>query len=121
MLNEMDSLQKLYSIFSPDYFERKREIESSQVKFVQYTSAHAAMSIIRNGKVWLRNTQCMNDFSEVEHGTRCLIEAFKSQQEGGTFKQSLEELFPGIINKFVNIFDHWLPSIKNDSYICCVS
>ena len=37
------------------------------------------MSMIRNGEMWLRNTQCMNDFSEVRHGLE-LLGAGLSQQ-----------------------------------------
>jgi len=121
MLSETDPLQKLFSLFCPDYFERKELVTESEYRFVQYTSAQAAMSIIENQEVWLRNTQCMNDFSEVEHGIACLSEAFKSEEVGQIFKNSLEKLFPGIIEKFVKLFDSWIPYIRNDSYICCVS
>jgi hypothetical protein len=101
MLHETDPLQKLFSLLCPDYFVRKESITGSECRFVQYTSAQAAMGIIENKEVWLRNTQCMNDYSEVEHGISCLSEAFRSEDVGQIFKNSLEKLFPGIIGKFV--------------------
>ena len=34
-------------------------------RFVHYTSAEAALSIIRSKRLWLRNTTCMSDYREV--------------------------------------------------------
>ncbi len=79
------------------------------------------MSIITNQEVWLRNAQCMNDFSEVEHGLHCLTTAFKSEDDGKAFQGLLESIFPGIINEFTKIFDSWLPSFRSSTYIACVS
>lgn len=40
--------------------------------FVHYTTTEAALSIINNREIWLRNSGVMNDYSEVAHGEACL-------------------------------------------------
>jgi len=36
--------------------------------FVHYTSADAAIGIIRTKRLWMRNVMCMTDYREVDHG-----------------------------------------------------
>lgn len=116
-----ESHLKALSIFYPNFLKRSQAIVDENIKFVQYTSAEAAMSIIKKNEVWLRNCQCMNDSREVEHGLHCLIEAFRNEKNGKRFQESLETIYPGIIDEFANIFDNWLPSFKTNTYIACVS
>jgi hypothetical protein len=113
--------QKALTIFSPYYLEKALRVEKEGLKFIQYTSADAAMSIIRNGEVWLRNSQCMNDYSEVEHGLNCLTTAFRSEEKGKAFQAILEKIFPGIVAEFIPIFESWLPSFRFSTFIACVS
>ncbi len=96
-------------------------MDEGNILFVQYTSAGAAMSIIKNQEVWLRNIQCMNDYMEADHGINCLVTAFKNEREGKKFKTVMEELFPGVIQEITNLFDGWLPSLRSSTYIACLS
>jgi hypothetical protein len=116
-----DKHLKALRIFSPYYLQKAGSIESGNLRFIQYTSAEAAMGIISNNEVWLRNAQCMNDYSEVKHGLNCLITAFQSEEKGKAFQALLNSIFPGVINEFTNIFDSWLPSFRLSTYIACVS
>jgi len=45
----------------------KSQLEAQAPLSVHYTSAEAALSIIGDKRVWIRNTTCMSDFREVEH------------------------------------------------------
>jgi len=121
MLNQSELDQIASSIFSPYYLDKVRSIERDGLKFVQYTSAEAAANIIKGGEVWLRNSQCMNDYSEITHGTNCLVNAFTAEQQGLAFQVLLESIFPGIVKEFTHIFDSWLPSFRQSTYIACVS
>lgn len=112
---------KALSIFYPYYLERTKAVADDNINFVQYTSAEAAMNIIKNNEVWLRNSQCMNDYLEVEHGLNCLVTAFKNEENGKRFQSTLESIFPGVIKEFTDIFDKWLPHFKSSTYIACVS
>lgn len=120
--NAMDDeyIQK-QKIFYPYLLKSVERMEDKNLQLVQYTSADAAMSIIRNKEVWLRNVQCMNDYSEVEHGFDCLLRAFRSEDEGEKFKDTLEKIFPGIIDELIAIFDSRLPALRAHTYITCVS
>ena len=112
---------KALEIFSPYYLAKVQNIATDGIRFIQYTSAEAAMGIIKNQEVWLRNITCMNDYSEVEHGLKCLLKAFHSEHAGRDFKALLNSIFPDIIDEFINIFDSWLPWLKTNTYIACVS
>lgn len=112
---------KALRIFSPYYLNKAEFIQRENIIFIQYTSAEAAMNIIKTNEVWLRNAQCMNDYSEVEHGLNCLATAFKSEKEGQDSQALLNSIFPGIIDEFITIFDSWLPSFTSSTYIACVS
>ena len=112
---------KALSIFYPELLKKIQELDKSTTKFVLYTSAETAMSIIINEEVWLRNVRCMNDYLEVEHGIRCLVNAFNSKNEGEEFQGVLEELFPGIIEEIRDVFEGWIPHFRSSTYILCVS
>ncbi len=101
--------RKALSIFYPRILESAERVEKENLRLVQYTSADAAMSILRNKEVWLRNVQCMNDYREVDHGIDCLVAAFKNEKEGANFKAVMEGLLPGIIAEIGELFDSWLP------------
>lgn len=118
----MDSQErKIGEIFSPYYLTKYAEVNSDDMKFVQYTSAFAAMNIIKGKEVWLRNTQCMNDFSEVKYGLNCLVKSINNSEPGENFKLLLNDIFPGFYEEFSNVFDSWIPSFINDTYIACLS
>lgn len=112
---------KALSIFYPRYLESAERVEKENLRLVQYTSANAAMSILRNKEVWLRNVQCMNDYMEVDHGIDCLVAAFRSEKEGANFKAVMEGLYPGIIAEISELFDSWLPYLRSSTHIACVS
>jgi len=112
---------KALSIFYPEILRKADALDENNVQFVQYTSADAAMSIIKNKEIWLRNTQCMNDYREIDHGIDCLITAFKNESDGKLFQDTLENIFPGIIKEIIELFDGWLPHLRSSTYIACVS
>jgi len=113
--------KKALSVFWPELLERQTVLERDHVKFVQYTSAHTAMSMITSNEVWLRNTRCMNDYREVEHGIDCLVAAYKSDKEGNRFKVVVDSIFPGMRSDFEKLYDGWLPHLRSNTFITCVS
>ena len=66
---------RLNEIFMPAASRERRDMFARQglefsphalgVQFAHYTSADAAMKIIRSKRMWTRNAKCMSDFSEV--------------------------------------------------------
>jgi len=113
-------LDRLNRIFFP-YAERKKaEVQASGGRFVYYTTADIAASILRNQQIWMRNAMAMNDFMEITHGFECLNAAYKGEP-GNFFKDVLDSCFPGISKEIEDIFNDWLPTIRSDSYLTCVS
>jgi hypothetical protein len=70
---EIEVERELEAIFTPHAVKQmqgffKKQAEQTQARFVHYTSAAAALSIIEKKRLWMRNVTCMADYSEVRHG-----------------------------------------------------
>ena len=57
------------------FYMDKGEINTA-ARFVHYTTAEAALKIIDSKRVWMRNTMCMADYREVQHGFEMLQRFF---------------------------------------------
>jgi hypothetical protein len=64
-----------------------REVHEGGARFVHYTSAESALSIIKSKHLWMRNTTCMTDFREVQHGFDILARFFFDEQKKGHSKR----------------------------------
>jgi len=84
---------KLADIFMPYASKKISEYHTTGKRFVHYTSAEAAASIIQTEKVWMRKSNLMNDFMEIEHGMECLREAYSDDKEH-SFKNVIDGIFP---------------------------
>lgn len=111
--------EKLWRIFQPQAFERINAAldDMRPTRFVHYTNAEAAMSILRGKEVWMRKAICMNDYTEVQHGLDCLYEAYKSSE----LKSVLETLFSGFATEMESLFNGWTPAILWHTYLTCLS
>jgi len=119
--NMEEAQERLISIFFPDLPSQIQHVKDGEVKFAQYTSAEAAASIITSEQVWLRNAQCMNDFSEIQHGIDCLVAAYRSDDPRNKLKSLLDTLFPGSRKRLEDLFNSWIPYFRDDTYITCLS
>jgi hypothetical protein len=108
------------AVFMPQVHRRLALAHATGQRFVHYTSAPAAMNIIQNGELWLRNTQCMNDFSEVRHGLDLLRRAYRGIH-GQKLIGFLESVYPGFRVMVEDRFDALEETVAYDTYICCVS
>lgn len=106
-------------MFHPYAFERMAAAMATNARFVHYTSADTAMKIIQNEEVWMRKSTCMNDFNEIEHGFNCLNRAYKEHK--ARFEMIFDGRFPGFSKRMEEHFNSWLPSIRNSTYISCIS
>lgn len=107
-------------IFYPDVEEKMREVIDAGGRFVYYTTAETATSILKNKQIWMRNTAAMNDYMEVEHGFKCL-KAADNAEPGNRFKAALNSCFPDLADEVNDFFYSRLPDIRQDTYITCVS
>ena len=120
MNRDFMDIDRTNSIFFPHFDECQQNVRNKNYKFVQYTSAESALNIINGKEMWLRNTQCMNDYSEIAHGISCLIEAYNSDI-GKRFKETINSISPEVLVKLERDFDDWTPSFRLATYITCVS
>lgn len=113
-------VSRIKGIFFPHLDRKTREVVAAGGRFVYYTTADTATSILRNQQFWMRNTTTMNDYMEVDHGFDCLNAAYKTEP-GNVFSRALDACFTGLSEDIKNYFNEWLPHIRRDTYITCVS
>ncbi len=68
-------------------------IKANDQRFVYYTTAEAAIKIIRNREIWQRNAMMMNDCSAIAYSYSRIKSAFRDQA-GTDFLYAAEGLFP---------------------------
>jgi len=117
---------RLESIFMPHAREQRDEaIFKKDVRFVHYTSAEAALSIIRTKRIWMRNAVCMADYSEVKHGFEILRRYFSEKSKLNAFIGALDDSIPGVALEAIQLFNQWWNpgphSIPLNTYISSIS
>ncbi len=110
MANPTPEQVRLHGIFMP-YAAKKihdfYEATGTHARFVHYTSAEAALQIIKSKRIWMRNTNCMADYSEVRHGYNILLKFFSDGNNKEMFISALEECANGIAQEAIGLFDQW--------------
>jgi hypothetical protein len=112
--------ERLFKIFYPYAYKRHSAVLAGNIRFVHYTSAEAAINILRSKEVWMRKSSCMNDFSEVQHGLNCLIKTYNSEA-GEVFKRTLNNIFDGLVANIEELFNGWIPHFQINTYFVCLS
>lgn len=107
-------------VFFPFMQDQLASAVSSGGRFAYYTSADVASQILDKQEFWLRNATVMNDFSEIEHGFQCLNAAYTGEA-GARLKGFLNGLYPGLITDIEATINQWLPIIRTDTYLACLS
>lgn len=105
----------------PYAMDKLDDIERSGTNFVHYTSAYAATQIVKNEEVWLRNAVVMNDFSEVQHGEKCLAQSWKDETVGGRLRALLDQLTDDLADRIASTFDSHSNERTVQSFLMSVS
>jgi hypothetical protein len=119
-MTEEIEFEKITQVFVPELMERFKAARENNLKFVQYTSSSAAIEIIRNDEIWLRNVSCMNDFLEIEYGLERIVKYFSSETTNN-FWAALDSKFESISIEIKKTFDDWRSDLTLNTYIACVS
>jgi hypothetical protein len=90
-------------------------------RFVHYTSAENALSIINTKRLWMRNATCMSDYREVHHGFDILAKFFSDKPRLDGFTTALDQCAPGAAMEAINLFNGWWNNIRDDTYIASIS
>jgi hypothetical protein len=91
------------------------------IRFVHYTSAEAALSIIKSKRMWMRNTTCMSDYREVQHGLEIIEKFFSDKTKTGSFVATLDACCPGVAQEAIESFKRWRSNIYLSTYITSIS
>jgi hypothetical protein len=119
---------KLGDIFMPYAADQRKRLypdDHGSAKFVHYTSADAALNIIGSKRFWMRNTTCMSDYREVQHGVDIFRRFFSVEDEKRLFCDALDIRVPGAAGDALASFDEWCtpgPSgMRLNTYITSLS
>jgi hypothetical protein len=114
---------RLGSIFMPHAMRQLQDHYKGQnhARFVHYTSAEAALSIIKSKRIWMRNTNCMSDYREVQHGFDILQKFFSDTARGEELVKAFDKCAPGAAKEGVQLFIGSWNDIRFNTYITAVS
>ena len=112
---------KVLEMFFPYAHKMRQTAEKEHKRFVHYTTADVAMSIITKSEVWMRNATCMNDYLEVSYGVSCLCHAYNNTSAGNELKTILNDCFSGVSNEIEVLFNSWRDEMQFNSYLTCIS
>jgi len=117
---------RLANILMPYAMKQSRQLfqkgpDQSQGRLVHYTTAEAALNIIKTKRFWMRNTNCMSDYSEVQHGADIVRKFFSVPEKRALFNEALDDCIPGVASEAIAAFDSSWRDIRLNSYIACLS
>lgn len=122
MNNQHEIRKRLVSLFMPHAMSQLEKLKQQQPRhFAHYTSAHAAMQIIDNRRIWMRNAIVMNDFSEVQHGQKCIRSSWDDQSVGGRLRKLLDHIYPGLAGATEENFERQVGHREMQSYMVSLS
>lgn len=118
---------RLAAIFLPHakrqtetFYTEKGEIKAA-ARFVHYTTAEAALKIIRSKRVWMRNTMCMADYREVQHGFEMLQRFFGDPTKKKEFYDAMNDVSGNLAEEAIHLFDQWWANIRFATFITSIS
>lgn len=122
---EFELTQRLERIFMPYATKQWGVIYENgardYARFVHYTSADAALSIIKTKCIWMRNTMCMSDYREVQHGFEILNQFFSNKINTDRFIAALDTCAPNAAREAITLFTQWWNDIRFNTYISSIS
>jgi hypothetical protein len=116
---QRDTIAKLDPIFFPYLTYARARMIRDNGRFVHYTSAENALKIITTKCIWMRNTTCMADYREVQHGFTALQRYFNLHRP--VFSTALNDCSPRLAEDAFNLFDQWWQNIQLQTYITSIS
>lgn len=116
---QLDILTRLLPILFPHYWACRERMIRDNGRFVHYTSAENALKIINTKRMWMRNTTCMTDYREVQHGFAALQRYFQANRS--KFDSALNECFSHAAEEAFSLFDQWWQNIQIQTYITSIS
>jgi hypothetical protein len=118
---EIETIKKQMKIFMPYAAGKLAQIRAERKRFVHYSSAENIFKIISSKTMWLRNTRCMADYSEVELGYDMLHHFFQQPLNRDAFYNTVNACGQNLAEESIALFDQWWVDIRFNTYICSIS
>jgi hypothetical protein len=123
---KLADLRRIDKIFMPEASRQREKAgftdeNSPAIRFVHYTSADAAIKIIQSKRMWMRNTMCMADYSEVLHGFHLTNSFFLNSENNKAFIAALDNTYPEVAKDALFAFSHWWAGQRTETYITSIS
>jgi hypothetical protein len=112
---------QLEGIFMPKARAQRDAFFENNKRFVHYTSADAALKIIASKRLWMRNTTCMSDYREVQHGFDILQAFFSDKSKEEKFIAALDSCSNGVAREAIALFSQWWHDTRFHTYISSIS
>lgn len=107
-------------IFIPRMKRELTRVREHNIRFAHYTSADTGLKIIRSGRILLRNSVLMNDFSEVGHGLDCLTAAYNGSS-GDRLKLALQKIQKDLPEVLESNFNEQILDVRSETYLMSLS
>jgi hypothetical protein len=118
---ELELAEKLGGILMPYAGRLRSAAIARRGRFVHYTSAVAALEIIKTKRLWMRSTTCMSDYREVQHGFDTLNKFFNDPAGKSAFSEALNQCANGVAEEAIVLFNQWWTDIQFQTYISSIS
>src|SRR5579884_937784 len=118
---ELKTIRRVMRIFMPHARREIDRIIRTKKRFAHYTTAENAFNILSSKALWMRNTNCMSDYREVQHGHQLLVNFFQEGTHRVDFCAALNACFAGIGEQAILAFDQSWHTIQSNTYIASVS
>jgi hypothetical protein len=93
----------------------------THARLIHYTTAEAALKIINTKRFWMRNTNCMADYREVQHGFGIFHKFFADPKKHEAFTKALNNCSEGVALEAMQIFNTSWNDIQFNTYITSIS
>lgn len=115
-----ETIERFAKLFMPEVTRQAERARKGNIRFVHYTSAESGIAILRSGRMLLRNSTMMNDFSEVSHGMKCLSTAYGSLI-GGRLKKVMRVIQDNLPEIVESNFDAQFSDVRSETYLLSIS
>ena len=118
---QLATVVKLMSVLFPYGAKCRDRMAKTNGRFVHYTSAEAALKIINSRGIWMRNTTCMSDYRELNHGLDALRRYFSIPGRKEAFDAAVDACDEGLAAEAISLFDKWWQTTQLETYITSIS
>jgi hypothetical protein len=123
---QVTTAERLSEIFIPYAVKQRAALFGTTppvtpIRMVHYTTAEAALRIIQSTRFWMRNTNSMADYREVQHGFEIFADFFSDPSRLGVFTSALDACSSGSAKEAIDLFNESWRDTRFNTYIACMS